>query len=272
MNESSVVYTEDSGLALITLAASASGNRLRPESIAALHDALDRAEAAARIVILRSNGRVFCHGMDFGFFLESGGKGGQAEEAVRAYAGLLLRMRAYPKLIIALVDGEVKAGGVGIAAAADLVFASARSTFQLSEIFIGLIPANVLPFLAERVGTHRAAAMTLSGETYTAEDARILGLADAVLPDAALEKETRARLRNLLRADPAALGSAKSFARGIADVPVQEASDRAQQALLTIAARPEVREAIAAFAEGALPSWTAKLKLRENLWIGEENG
>jgi enoyl-CoA hydratase/carnithine racemase len=238
-----------------------------------LHDALDRAEAEdARVVILRSNGRVFCHGMDFGFFLESEGNSGQAEEAVRAYAGLLLRMRAYPKLIIALVDGEVKAGGVGITAAADLVLASARSTFQLSEIFIGLIPANVLPFLAERVGAHRAAAMTLSGETCAAEEARTWGLVDKVLPDEALEKETRAFIRNLLRADPYALGYAKSFARGIAGLPLQEASDRAQRALLTIAARPEVRDAIAAFAEGTLPAWNARLKLRENLWIGENNG
>jgi len=266
------MYAEDSGLALVTLAESARGNRLHPGSIAALHGALDRAEKEARIVLLRSNGRVFCHGMDFGFFLESEGKGEQAAEAVRAYAGLLLRMRAYPKLIIALVDGEVKAGGVGIAAAADLVLASARSTFQLSEIFIGLIPANVLPFLAERVGAHRAAAMTLSGETYTAEEARALGLADKVLPDEALEKETRAYLRNLLRADPAALGRAKSFAREIAGVPLREASDRAQKELLAIADRPEVRGAIAAFAEGALPAWSARLKLRENIWIGEDNG
>ncbi|MDR2733225.1 MAG: enoyl-CoA hydratase/isomerase family protein [Spirochaetota bacterium] len=273
MNETSVVYAEDSGLALVTLAESKSGNRLNPVSIAALHDALNRAEASAeaRIVILRSNGSVFCDGMDFGFFQESEGQGEQAGEAVRGYARLLLRMRAFPKLIIALVDGAARAGGVGIVAAADLVLASARSSFQLSEIFIGIIPANVLPFLAERVGAHRAAAMTLSGETFTAEEARTLGLADKVLPDEALEKETRAYIRNLLRASPYALGRAKSFAREIAGVSLQEASDHAQKQLLAIAARPAVRDAIAAFAQGSLPAWSARLKLRENLWIGENH-
>jgi enoyl-CoA hydratase/carnithine racemase len=272
-NNEPICYVEDSGLALVTLAESARGNRLHPKSIAALHTALDRAEASgdARMVIVRSNGRVFCHGMDFGFFLESGEQGGAAAEAVRAYAGLLARMRAYPKLIIALIDGEVKAGGVGIVAASDLVIASARSSFQLSEIFLGLIPANVLPFLAGRVGAHRAAAMMLSGETLLAEEARAIGLADKVYINDAIEKETRNYIRTLLRASPYALSRAKSFANEIAGLDVREASERAQAALLAIAARHEVRDAIASFEQGALPAWSAKLKLSENLWIGEND-
>jgi len=281
---SSVRYAEDSGLALITLAASASGNRINAAALRALGDALTRAESSAenladgsesqnriRFVIIRSNGRVFCHGMDFSFFLENEGGGAAAEEAVHAYSELLARMRSFPKLIIALIDGEVKAGGVGIVAAADIVLASARSTFQLSEVFLGLLPANVLPFLAERVGANRAAYLALSARTCTAAEARSQGLVDEVFADDTLEKEARAYIRTLLRADPYALARGKRFAREIRTASLGEARALAERTLLEMAARSEVRDAISAFEEGGLPSWSARLKLAENLWIGEEN-
>ena len=288
MDPTPVHYTEDACLAFITLAASASGNRINSAALAALHDSLDRAEKseAVRLVLLRANGRVFCHGMDFGFFMQGAAAKptddpskdcaihGAARDAalrgdaVRAYSGLLTRMRTFPKLIIALVDGEVKAGGVGIVAAADIVIASARSSFQLSEVFLGLLPANVLPFLIERVGAHRAAYLTLSARTLAAAEALACGLADEVFAEDTLEKETRAYLRTLLRADPYALGRGKGFVEELrACGSRKEMTDKAEQTLLDLAARSEVREAITAFEEGGLPSWSAKLKLAENLWI-----
>ena len=295
-NTPSVHYTEDSGLALVTLADSARGNRINSETLNALHECLDRAEKSdeARFVILRSNGSIFCHGMDFGFFLRAApplaaankkGKGKtaanpvpdssqgaasmQPEEAVRAYSNLLTRMRAFPKLIVALIDGEVKAGGVGIAAAADIVLASARSSFQLSEVFLGLLPANVLPFLIERVGANRAAYLTLSAHTLTAAEAQAYGLADEVIAEDALEKETRAFIRNLLRADPYALRRGKGFTQELRECGTRkEMTDRAAHTLLDLAGRADVRAAIGAFEEGGLPAWSAKLKLAENLWIG----
>jgi methylglutaconyl-CoA hydratase/polyketide biosynthesis enoyl-CoA hydratase PksH len=324
----SVHYTEDSGLALVTLAESARGNRINSATLTALHDSLDRAEKsdAARFVILRSNGNIFCHGMDFGFFLSRGAARGttdghecgasrgaesaitddhergtargaestttdghecgadagkaaardvavmSAEEAVRAYSGLLTRMRTFPKLIIALVDGEVKAGGVGIVAAADIVLCSLRSSFQLSEVFLGLLPANVLPFLIERLGAARAAYLTLSARTLSAAEAQVYGLADEVFAPDTLEKETRAYIRTLLRADPYALGRGKSFVAELRECGTRkEMTDRAEQALLDLSGRADVRAAICAFEDGGLPSWSAKLKLSENLWIGAKN-
>jgi enoyl-CoA hydratase/carnithine racemase len=205
--------------------------------------------------------------MDFSFFSDAQASEAERSGAVRAYSELLSRMRAHPKLILALVDGEVKAGGIGIVAAADMVLASQRSTFQLSEVFLGLLPANVLPFLAERVGAHRAAYLTLSARTLSAEEAHAQGLADEVFAQDALEKETRSFLRTLLRASPYALARGKRFTREISGCTRDAACEKAQQTLLEMAARSEVRDAISSFEEGGLPPWSMRFKPGADIWI-----
>ena len=267
-----VHYVEDAGLALVTLADSARGNRINAARLAALHEAFGRAEAseAVRAIVLRSDGVRFCLGMDFSFFLGTEAGGLSAEEAVKAYSGLLTRMRVSSKPVIALVDGDVKAGGIGLIAAADIVIASERSQFQLSEVLLGLIPANVLPFLIERIGERRASWLTMTARTLGAEGAREIGLVDEVFATDALEKETRAFMRTIMRADPHALAATKSFISEIAGLERDAATEAAARSLLELAGRPEVRYAVAAFEDGGLPAWSLRFKPEHNLWMGEK--
>jgi enoyl-CoA hydratase/carnithine racemase len=209
--------------------------------------------------------------MDFSFFLGTEAGGLSAEEAVKAYSGLLTRMRVSAKPVIALVDGDVKAGGIGLVAAADIVIASTRSQFQLSEVLLGLIPANVLPFLIERVGQRRATWMTLTARTLDAASARAAGLVDEVFEVDTLEKDTRGFMRTLMRADPYALAATKRFVAEIGGLQRDEAALAAARSLLELAARPEVRYAVAAFEDGGLPAWSLRFKPENDLWIGEKN-
>ena len=255
----------------MTLADSAHGNRINAARLAALHEAFERAEAAesVRAIVLRSDGSRFCLGMDFSFFLGTDSGGLTAEEAVKAYSGLLTRMRISSKPVIALVDGDVKAGGIGLIAAADIVIASERSQFQLSEVLLGLIPANVLPFLIERIGERRASWLTLTARTLCATGAREIGLVDEVFTVDALEKETRGFMRTLMRADPHALAATKNFISEIAGLQRDEATQAAARSLLELASRSEVRYAVAAFEDGGLPAWSLRFKPEHNLWIGD---
>lgn len=274
MGDSRVNYAEDAGLALVTLADSERGNRINAARLEALHEAFDRAEAAAgvRAIVFRANGPRFCLGMDFSFFLGQVAGDEDAQDAVADYAGLLVRMRQSPKPVIALVDGEVKAGGIGIVAASDVVLASERTTFQLSEVYLGLIPANVLPFLIERIGSRRASYLTLTAKTLSAVEARAAGLVDEVFAADALEKETRAFFKNLMRTAPHALAETKRFIGEIDGLDQAAAIPAAARSLLGLAAREDVRDAIASFEDGALPAWSARFKPADNLFIGEKNG
>ena len=108
------------------------------------------------------------------------------------YMVLLKRIALIPKIVIAVVDGEVMAGGVGLVAASDLVIATSKSQFSLSEALWGLLPANVLPYLIRRVGFQKAYTMTLTTQTMSAHDAYTIHLIDELSdhPDEALRKLT----------------------------------------------------------------------------------
>ena len=143
----------DSKLAVITMQDSKTGNRLNKASLEefsqSFHSMIQNPDT--RAILLRSNGPQFCYGMDLDYLQSIQKDIQEGEIAVELFTGLLSKIHKSPKPIIALINGDVKAGGIGLVAACDIVIASTQSTFELSEVFFGLIPANVLPFLSLRV-------------------------------------------------------------------------------------------------------------------------
>lgn len=143
--------------------------------------ALDAAERSptCRAVILQGRPGLFCTGMDFVEAAQAQG-GARDMMAIDGYMGLLKRFAASPKAIIARLDGKVVAGGVGFAAACDLVVATPRTEFSLSEALWGILPCCVIPFLIRRVGFQKAYAMTLTTRTWSAAEAAAISLVDEV--------------------------------------------------------------------------------------------
>lgn len=94
------------------------------------------------------------------------------------YMELLKRFALSSKIIIAEIDGQVMAGGMGLIAASDLVFATPKSQFSLSEALWGLLPANVLPYLIRRIGFQKAYVMTMTTQTITGVEAYAIHLVD----------------------------------------------------------------------------------------------
>ncbi|HEY1110337.1 MAG TPA: enoyl-CoA hydratase-related protein, partial [Opitutaceae bacterium] len=146
--------------------------------IAAALEAAERS-ATCRAVVLQGRPGLFCTGMDFVEAAEAQG-GARDMMAIDGYMGLLKRFAASPKAIIAKLDGKVVAGGVGFAAACDLVVATPRTEFSLSEALWGILPCCVIPFLIRRVGFQKAYAMTLTTRTWPAAEAAAISLVDEV--------------------------------------------------------------------------------------------
>lgn len=156
-------------------------NSLNNLLISELHDALNQIEKnpAYRMVILKGQQGIFCTGMDF----EEANQNTPAPEREgiqlpTQYMDLLKRFTLTPKIIVAEVDGEVMAGGVGLVAASDLAIATTRSRFTLSEALWGLIPANLMPFLIRRIGFQKSYLMTLTTQAVTAAEAHAIHLID----------------------------------------------------------------------------------------------
>jgi enoyl-CoA hydratase/carnithine racemase len=262
-------YYVDSGLAVITLADSSGGNLLNGKSLALLHEALrDSLEhAGVRAVLLRSNGARFCLGMDLGLVYDVKADQVAARNLVTAYSNLLLQIHSSPKPVLALVTGEVKAGGVGLTAVCDIVIASEQATFEFSEVLWGLIPANVLPFLlSQRLSPQQAGYLILTGKKIDAEEARSFRLVDEVFSNADLERGAKAAIKKLFRASPQALAEAKSFIQSLHNLTLADACREAQAKLLEMVSRPEVKQAVAQyFAEGELPAWVARFRPQKPL-------
>lgn len=149
----------------------------------------------------------FCTGMDFKAVTE----GQQQEFSSDAYMNLLRTMAMAPCIIISAVDGIAMAGGIGIVAASDLVFATPKSQFTLSEALWGLLPCCVTPYLIRRVGFHIAYKMTLTTQTLSAEQARSVHLVDEMTEN--LDEDIRRQSLRLNRLDPQTLADMKQYFR-----------------------------------------------------------
>jgi enoyl-CoA hydratase/carnithine racemase len=254
-------------LGILTLADSAGGNRLNPETLAALAGGCDTllADPAVRVILLRSDGQTFSLGMDFSFVAGSEDVR-ERETTVNAYSDLLAALYRAPKPVVALVRGDVKAGGVGLVAACDVVVASSDASFELSEVLFGLVPSNVLPFLLSlRMPLFRARSLILTARRLCAEEARASFLVDEIFPADELEKGLRGVLRTLFRAAPHAVAETKRLTAALIGTSFEEGLALARRSLLDLVATPGVREAIAAFGEGETPPWFARFKPKNSL-------
>ncbi|MAG13733.1 MAG: hypothetical protein CMN78_03950 [Spirochaetales bacterium] len=266
----------DRGLSVITLANSANGNPLNIDLLASLDNHFSQCLESrdTRVILLRSNGSPFCVGMDFAA-LSDGMDGPNAasllRESIEAYSEVLARIYDGGKPVICLVDGEVRAGGVGLVCASDIVYATQRSQFSLSEVLFGLIPANVLPYLLGlRVSPQKARHLILTSKTATAEEALRYGMVDEVLVLDAMEKAVRTCVRQLLRSSPAALAAVKRFTGQNLWSSITELRKLAIEEQVDTIQAGDALSAVRAYRDGATPDWFTSFRPERPLFISDE--
>lgn len=149
----------------------------------------------SRIVLLVGSGEHFCLGMDINWIA------GHLDEsflaAAKMFGGFLNKLQSAPCITLAVVDGTVAGGGVGICAACNIAVASTNSSFRLTEGLLGLTPGIILPALLSRLSRQVLAKMVFSSKKYTAPAALEIGLIDACVPAAQLEAAVHAWIREL---------------------------------------------------------------------------
>ena len=238
------------GVATLTLDSPANRNALSRAMRAQLRDALADALAdpAVRVVVLDHTGRVFCSGMDLG---EAAG-GAAEEQGVQEFPQLLETMWSSPKPVLAAVRGPARAGGVGLAAACDVVVAGASATFGFAEVRIGVVPAVISAVVLPRMAAHVAHRLMLTGEVFDAGTAAAGGLVDLAVADDQVDATVAGQVAALASGAPLALAETKRLLRARTG-PLDFA------ALLELSARffasEEGQEGIAAFRERRPARW-----------------
>jgi len=226
--------------------------------IAELTEGYERAAADETVtaVLLTATGSHFSAGGDLNWMQRMAGYG-HAEnlEDARRLAAMLRAIDLCPKPTLARVQGPAYAGAVGILAACDLVFAVPEASFAITEVRIGLIPAVIGPYLVRAMGVRQARRWCLTAESFSAAQAKELGLVHEVVALNELDDAIEAQLDLLRRASPPALAAAKALLAAV-DRPLDSAvvEDTAKR-IAERRASADGREGVAAFLEKRHPAW-----------------
>ncbi|RJP34829.1 MAG: enoyl-CoA hydratase/isomerase family protein [Actinobacteria bacterium] len=164
---------------------------------------------SARVIILRGEGGHFCSGADLTLLGENLDPV-FLNESMKALGEVILRLYEGPKPVITEVDGFAVGGGLGLALASDITYATERALFCMGFIRIAATPdMGSSYFLAERVGLARAKEMAFTGDLVGAEEAFRIGLVNKVVDHEEISREVMELAARIARRPHAALASTK---------------------------------------------------------------
>lgn len=177
-------YRTENRVAYITINRPEKRNALNPELVELLTDLFLKAghDSDVKLIVLKAAGEVFSAGADLEYLqtLQNNSSQDDLEDTI-AIKELLYSIYTMPKLVIAQVEGHAIAGGCGLAAVCDIVFAVPEAKFGYTEAKIGFVPALVACFLVRKLGEARAKELLLSAELIDAATASAYGLINFVV-------------------------------------------------------------------------------------------
>jgi methylglutaconyl-CoA hydratase len=215
--------------------------------------------AGVRAIILAARGPAFCAGADLNWMKKMAGYTRAENRADAAQLAEMLRViYACPKPVVAKVQGDCYAGGMGLVAACDIAVAGEKANFCLSEVKLGLIPATISPYVIKAMGENAARRYFLTAERFSAQEAKRIGFVHEVVGDEALDSTVDGIVKALVANSPNAVREAKRLVRDVAGAPVSDTliADTAER-IADIRASEEGREGVKSFLEKRKPTWSA---------------
>jgi methylglutaconyl-CoA hydratase len=234
-------------------------NAFDAATIAGLHGAFDElaADPSVRIAVLTGTGRAFCAGGDMRWMRASMDFTDAENLAdVEAMAAMYAAVWAFPKPLIARVNGVAIGGGAGLVACCDLAVAAETARFGFGEVKIGIIPAVIAQYVVPKIGLSHARALFVSGERFTAERAFEIGLIHAVTGEDELDAAVASLLSRMLTSGPQAVSTTKLALDAVWHLEREAARRFVVEALAELRTGPEAQEGMRAFLEKRRPKWS----------------
>lgn len=216
---------------------------------AALRAAQD--DPGVRVVVITGAGDCFTAGNDLKDFLESPPLSDDAEVFQFMYG-----LAAFPKPVIAAVNGLAIGIGTTILFHCDLAYAVPEAVFQMPFVNLGVVPEFASSLLAPRLlGRALASELLMFGDPFGAEKAKDAGIINAVIPAGEFAAAVAAKAKTLATKPPGALRDAKALM--VADTAAIKAAIVAEVKIFSNRLKtPEFKEAATAFFEKRAPDFS----------------
>jgi methylglutaconyl-CoA hydratase len=215
------------------------------------------ADATVRVVVLAGEGPAFCAGADLNWMKKMSGYSPEENRADAMHlAATLNTIYMMNKPTVARVHGAAFAGGMGLVTACDIAIAAEEAEFCLTEVKIGLTPANISPYVVAAIGERQARRYFLTAERFSAAEALRIGLVHRMAPASQLDAGVDALIAHLLAASPAAIAASKELIRYVAHGAIdQETMAGTAERIAAARASDDGKEGIRSFLEKRKPSW-----------------
>ncbi|GLX79861.1 gamma-carboxygeranoyl-CoA hydratase [Thalassotalea insulae] len=221
-------------------------------------DLADRQDVS--IMVLASTGKSFSAGADLGWMKRMASYSYEENLSdANALACMLKALNFMPQTTIAKVQGAAFGGAVGLASCCDIVIASNKASFCLSEVKLGLIPATISPYVINAIGQKACRRYFQTAERFFSDKAQRLGLVDEVVNPEELDESVDAMVRTLLANSPEAVKQAKQLALDVAYQDIDnELINITSERIASIRVSEQGQEGLSAFFEKRTPSWQQK--------------
>ena len=241
------------GVLHITLNRPECRNAMSLEMVKELREVLAQLDSQMRAVVISGAGGHFCAGADVKDLI---GAGDQMQALNRAFGTLLQEVEALPQVVIVLLQGAVLGGGFGLACVSDIAIADHKAQFGLPETRLGLLPAQIAPFVVKRIGLTQARRLALTAARFDGVEAERLRVVHFVEHDPqALAQRLDEVLGQVLQCAPGANARTKLLLLASVDEPIAGVLDRGAQWFAEAVMSEEGIEGTQAFVQKRMPRW-----------------
>ena len=204
-----------------------------------------------RVIVLQANGKTFCAGADLNWMKNMASFTKEENLAdSRKMALMLNTIYACPKPVIAKVQGDAYAGGVGLASVCDILVASTQVRFCISEAKLGLLPGTIAPYVIRALGEQASRRYFLTAEVFTAAHAKELGFVHELVDPEALDNKVDEICQAIMSNGPLAVMACKKIVRDISQKPITpEMLEDTVERIAAIRASDEAQLRMKAFLE-----------------------
>ena len=218
-------------------------------------------EPAIRAMVLRGAGGHFCAGGDIRDMAAA--RAAKAEpgqdpfrDLNRAFGEMIQQVNEAPQLVIAVLEGAVMGGGFGLACVSDIAIARDSARFAMPETSLGIIPAQIAPFVVERIGLTQARRLALLGLRIEGAEAQQLGIVHHVEgSDSAIEERVADTVKQITRCAPHATAATKALLHRVGKESMTGFLGSAADQFACAVRSDEGAEGTMAFMQKRSPAW-----------------